>query len=118
MIWSSLTARNLPSDSWAAASASFHDALDICQAIGDVRGEAITLSNLAHTHLLLGYHRDAYELYQKSHDIYRTLTGRRNNAILKNNLGDDFAAEVRDALYAEALEESDLINSIAALSRP
>src|SRR4029077_20737661 len=37
---------------------------------------------------------------------------------LKNNLGDDFPSETRDALYAEANEESALIDSIVALSRP
>jgi hypothetical protein len=37
---------------------------------------------------------------------------------LKNNLGEDFAKETRDALYAEADEESELINSIVRLSRP
>ncbi|WP_441241705.1 TIR domain-containing protein [Tardiphaga sp. 768_D3_N2_1] len=37
---------------------------------------------------------------------------------LKNNLGDDFASETRDALYAEVTESSTLIDSIVELSRP
>jgi hypothetical protein len=37
---------------------------------------------------------------------------------LKNNLGEDFATETREALYVEAVERSDLIDSIVGLSRP
>jgi hypothetical protein len=37
---------------------------------------------------------------------------------LKNNLGEDFASETRDALYMGATGQSDLINSIVGLARP
>lgn len=37
---------------------------------------------------------------------------------LKNNLGDDFASETRDALYAAETGSSDLIESIVRLVRP
>lgn len=37
---------------------------------------------------------------------------------LKNNLGNDFAREVRDALYPDSLQNCDLIDSIVDLARP
>ncbi len=37
---------------------------------------------------------------------------------LKNNLGDDFQAEVRNALYSSDIRINDTIESIANLARP
>lgn len=57
----------------------------------------------------LGYHHDAYDCLQKSWDIYRTLPGRRNKAILMNNFGDvaRYRFQLNAALrsYREALSE-------------
>ena len=53
---------------------------------------------------------------------FQRIYGRSSSLILgkylKNNLGDDFANETRDALYAVDTCTSDLIDSIVTLARP
>jgi hypothetical protein len=53
--------------------------------------------------------------FQKS---YGTSSSLILGKYLKNNLGDDFPSETRDALYVQASESSELIKVIAELSRP
>nr|AWM11126.1 molecular chaperone Tir [Bradyrhizobium symbiodeficiens] len=53
---------------------------------------------------------------------FQRVYGRSSSLILgkylKNNLGDDFTSETRDALYAADTGNSDLIDSIVKLTRP
>jgi hypothetical protein len=53
--------------------------------------------------------------FQKS---YATSSSLILGKYLKNNLGDEFAVETRQALYSGASKGSDLINSIVELARP
>ena len=102
----------------------FQEALGICRAIRDVRAEATTLSNLAHVFLQLGYHHDAHDHLKESWDIYRTLPGRRNKAILMNNFGDvdryrlrlDSALKAYRAALAEFQASHDRFNESNALN--
>ena len=71
-----------------AARVRFHISLMLLKEVGDLRGQADTMVNLAHILRLQGKLKSAQFLYSKSLALFQAVGGRWNQATCLNGIGD------------------------------
>jgi tetratricopeptide (TPR) repeat protein len=85
---------------------NYENALEIQRELGDRRGEANTLANLAGVHKSTGSSRLAIENYEKALAIQKELQDRRGESYTLSNLAEAYATEGNNysiELYENAL---------------
>jgi predicted ATPase/DNA-binding SARP family transcriptional activator/Tfp pilus assembly protein PilF len=95
-------------EAYKEAKGTYQESLEICQDIGDQRGQAIALSNLGEVAFALGAHREATAYYQRALSIGRDVNDHWTILACLNNLGETACAlenyEEANACFTEALK--------------
>lgn len=107
-------AQNNLGNAWAAlgdarkAVGSYEQALVICQAFGDRRGEGNALNNLGNVRATLGNIREAIGLFERRVAIAREIGDRRGESNALGNLGNAWA-DIGDLRKAISYHEQNLL---------
>jgi tetratricopeptide (TPR) repeat protein len=84
----------------------FEQSLAIRRDLGDVRGEAITVNNLADTYIRLGRVADGLDQLESAPEVQRKAGYRYGEGVALNNLGEAYLALGRTAEAVECLQEA------------
>ncbi|HEX3753074.1 MAG TPA: BTAD domain-containing putative transcriptional regulator [Streptosporangiaceae bacterium] len=84
----------------------FEQALAIRRDLGDVRGEAVTVNNLADTYIRLGRVADGLDQLESAPEVQRKAGYRYGEGVALNNLGEAYLALGRTAEAVECLQQA------------